>query len=324
MSAIKPSRATTLALGFLAAAGMALLSVPADAQTKMRGGVSVRFEGMLTFLAAQEKGYLKAEKIDFESIDFKGGGPTVQAFVGGSVDICFCAADHAVRLKSRNIPTVVLYGYDDRHNYTLIGKRDNTVDGGIPAMKGKTLGITSPGSMTDNTLRWAIEDANLDADADYKLLASGTGAAMIASIDTGKVDAGMVVTTDLGFIMEKEKEGTYRVIRDFTSLPYAGFAALARASWVKENPEAARGFIRAMSKAAADLKSDPELGKKLIKKMYPNFSDALVAETTKSAISRIPDNGVFNDAAIANLNKIMKGSDPELKPVTASDLRPQL
>lgn len=318
-----PTRATLL-FGMAAAVALGLASAPADAQTKIRGGISVRFEGMLAVFAAQEKGYLKAENIDFETVDFKGGGPTVQAFAGNSIDICFCAADHAVRLRNRGIPTVVLYGLDDRHNYTLIGRAQNTpAAGGIAALKGKTLGITSPGSMTDNTLRWTIEEHKLNPDTDYKLLASGTGAAMIAAIDSGKIDAGMVVTTDRGFIMEKEKQGTYRVIEDFTSLPYAGFAALVLESWIKANPQAARGFVRALDKATADLKSDPSLGRKIIKKMYPNFSDSLVDATVKSAISRIPDKGQFAAPAVENLNKIMKGSDPDLKPVNVSDLLPK-
>jgi len=318
------TRAVKLLFGIAVAATLGLASAPADAQTKIRGGISVRFEGMLAVFAAQEKGYLKAENIELETVDFKGGGPTVQAFAGNSIDICFCAADHAVRLRNRNIPTVVLYGLDDRHNYTLMGRVENTpASGGLAALKGKTLGMTSPGSMTDNTLRWAIEDRKLNPDTDYKLLSSGTGASMIAAIDSGRVDAGMVVTTDRGFLMEKDKNA-YRVIEDFTSLPYAGFAALVLESWVKANPEAARGFIRALDKATGDLKSDPSLGHKIIKSMYPNFSDTLVDATVKSAVSRIPEKGQFTAAAVENLNKIMKGSDPDLKPISVSDLLPKL
>ncbi len=127
---------------------------------------------MFADLAAQEKGYLKDENIELEMLDFQGGGPTVQAFVGDSVDICFCAGDHLLRLRNRNIPTVFLYALDGRHNYTLIGREDLANPGNLKELKGKSLGITSPGSMTDNTLRWAISELGLNPNGDYELVGS--------------------------------------------------------------------------------------------------------------------------------------------------------
>jgi len=48
-----PTRATLL-FGMAAAVALGLASAPADAQTKIRGGISVRFEGMLAVFAAQD------------------------------------------------------------------------------------------------------------------------------------------------------------------------------------------------------------------------------------------------------------------------------
>ncbi|MGQ7793632.1 ABC transporter substrate-binding protein [Faunimonas sp. B44] len=300
----------------------AVLSLPATADPiTIRAGIAVNFEGMLPVFAAEQKGYLKDANIELEKLDFQGGGPTVQAFVGDSIDICFCGGDHVVRLRSRNIPTVFLYGLDRRHNYALIGKEDLAGPGGLEGLQGKGLGITSPGSMTDNTLRWAIKEINLNPDADFQLLGSGTGASMIASIESGKVNAGMLVPIDAEFLKSK---GGYKVVEDFTDLPYAAFAALVKESWVSAHPEEAKGFIEALNKAVADLKSDPQLGFDIIRGMYPSLSDDLIKYAVDSAVGRVPENGEFGQAEIDTLNAIMQSADSSIRPITVEESRPKL
>ncbi len=315
----------TSRLNWVLLSGLLALSVvcgaPALAQTKLKAGVSVSFEGMLAVWIANEHGYFKDEKIELEMIDFKGGGPAVQAFVGNSVDILFAATDHALRLKNRGIPTVVLHGLDRYHNYMLIGKA------GIPTtlagLKGKILGITSPGSMTDNTIRWAIRDKKLDADRDFHIAGAGTGASMIASIDGGRVDAGMVLQTDTAFLLTRKKDA-YTVVEDWTKLPYAGYSVLALESWVAKNPDVARGIIRAIARAATEMEKNPAVGYPIIKKLYPHFSDDLVASTVRSAVMRIPKGGQYDAEAVRNTNAMVIASDPKLTPMSPESLKPKL
>jgi NitT/TauT family transport system substrate-binding protein len=306
----------------LVVAGVFLFAEQAAAQAKMakvKGGVSVSFEGMLAVWVADDRGYFKAENIEVEFIDFKGGGPTVQAFAGGAIDICFCATDHALRLKNRGRPTVVLYGLDRFHDYTLIGKAG--VPTTIEGLKGKKVGVSSPGSMTDSTIRWAIKELKMEPDRDYQIVGSGTGAAMIAAIDGGRVDAGLVVETDTNYLLQKK--GVYTVVKDFSTMPYASFSVLALESWVSANPEVARGFARAVAKAAAELEKNPTVGAARIKKMYPHFSDELVLQTVKSSVNRLPKNGAYEADAVRNMNAIVIGADPALKPISVDELKPR-
>ena len=144
---------------------------------------------------------------------------------------------------------------------------------------------------------------------------------MIASIDSGRIDAGLVVETDTAYLMQKK--GAYTVVKDFATLPYASFSALALESWVGANPEVARGFARALAKAATELEKNPSVGHERIKKMYPHFSDELVASTVKSAVNRIPKGGAYEAEAVRNMNTIVIGADPSLKPITVEELKPR-
>jgi ABC-type nitrate/sulfonate/bicarbonate transport system substrate-binding protein len=144
---------------------------------------------------------------------------------------------------------------------------------------------------------------------------------MIASIDGGRIDAGLVVETDTNYLLQKK--GSYTVIKDFSTMPYASFSALALESWVTANPETARGFARAIAKAAAELEKNPSVGHARIKKMYPHFSDELVVTTVKSAVNRLPKGGAYDAEAVRNMNTIVIGADPTLKPITVDELKPR-
>jgi len=299
-----------IALAFAASHTAAL---PAQAQTKVTGGVAAFNEALLPVYTAKEKGYYTAEGIALEFVDFKGGGPAVQALAGGSIDVCFCAADHVIRLRARRQPAVILVGLDTYHSYALVAKSDNPAKS-LADLKGKRIGITTPGSLTDNTIRYSIKELGLNPDRDFELSGAGGGASMKAAIDSDRVAAGLAILTDVANMMKTP--GAYKVVLDYRTLPYPSFAALSLESFVKSNPKAASGFARATAKAIDELSKDPELAKAMIQKMYPNFSPELAAEVAKSSVERTPKGGFVTKESIDNLNKIVLATDDTLKPVT--------
>lgn len=297
------------------AAGLAS-TAPAFAQTKMTAGVAAFNEALLPVYTAKEKGYFTAEGIDVEMVDFKGGGPAVQALAGGSIDICFCAADHVIRLRARRQPAVVLIGLDTFHSYALVSKADNPAKS-LADLKGKTIGITSPGSLTDNTIRYSMKELGLNPERDFQITGAGGGATMQAAIDTDRIAAGMVILTDMANMFQKQ--GAYKIVQDYRTLPYPSFAAISLESFVKDKPKVAKSFVRAVAKAMGDLEKDPVLAKTVLAKMFPTFTPALAEEVAKSAVARAPKGGIVSAESIENLNKIVLATDDTLKPVTLQE-----
>lgn len=304
-------KASLFALFVAGAVGAAL--GPATAQTKVTGGIAAYNEALLPVYTARDKGYFKDEGVDLELVDFKGGGPAVQALAGGSIDICFCAADHVIRLRARRQPALILIGLDTYHSYALVAKADAPYKD-LTDLKGKRIGITAPGSLTDNTIRYSIKALGLNPDRDFEITGAGGGASMQAAIDTDRIGAGLAILTDIANMMRKP--GAYKIVLDYRTLPYPSFAGIALESFVKGNPKAARGFAHAVAKALGDLERDPKLAETMIAKMYPNFAPELVAEVAKSAVARAPKGGVVTAESIDNLNKIVLASDDSLAPVT--------
>ena len=291
-------------------------ALPAVAQTKITGGSAAFNEALLPVYTAKEKGYFEAEGITLEMVDFKGGGPAVQALAAGSIDICFCAADHVIRLRTRRQPAQVLIGLDQFHSYVLVSKA-GTPFTDLASLKGKKIGITAPGSLTDNTIRASIKALGLNPDRDFEITTGGVGVAMQSAIDSDRIDAGLVIVTDLANMMQKK--GAYKIVIDYRSTPYPSFDAIVLESFVKGKTKEAKGFARAVLKAMTDLDTDPQLGPKVLATMFPNFTPELVAEVAKSAIARAPKGGVVSAESIDNLNKIVLSSDDTLKAVSLQE-----
>lgn len=295
---------------------------PASAQAVLKFGVASLNEGLLALRVANDQGFFKAAGITAEFIDFRGGGPTVQAFAGGSVDFCICAADHVLRLSNRGLDARIIVGLDEHHSYALLAKADSPY-GDIKSLQGKRIGITSPGSFTDNTIRWEVKKAGLQAERDFQIIGAGGGASMRAAIETGQVDAGMVVTTEVSDYL---RTGKYKIVVDWRPTRYAALVVIGRQRWADANPAIAKALVGAVGKAAQLIQTDTAATARSVKLLYPNFDDAYAIAVAEAAKQRLSKDGSVSAEAFANMQEVVLLSDASLKKVDQAevDLQPKL
>ncbi|MBJ3776986.1 ABC transporter substrate-binding protein [Acuticoccus mangrovi] len=307
MSVTATLRTFTCATLVLAAA-----AAPALGQTKIKAGVAAFSEALAPVYAADKKGYFADAGIEVEMLNFKGGGATVQALVGGSIEACLCAADHVLRLSARGMPAQILAGFDEHHSYALLADGDAPYES-LEDLKGKRIAITSPGSLTDNTLRYMIGQAGLDPDMDFTIIAGGNSQSRRAAMQTDQVDAAMFINNDVVDLMQTP--GAYKIVEDFREMSYPAFTWIVLKSWIEENPDTAKALAGALGKAIADLKADPEFAKEIIAEMYPNFSPELVAAIAESMTTRMPEGGIVSQASFDTINDLLPTMDTSLSPV---------
>lgn len=305
-------------LGILIAVCASLYFVtPSRAQQKtLKLAVPSVNEGLLPIKLAIDQGLFKAEGITIELIDFRGGGPAVQAFAAGGVDLCICAADHVVRLVNRRFDARIIIGLDEHHSYALLGKAGSPY-ADVKSLKGKRIGVTSPGSFTDNTVRWAIAKAGLKAERDFQIVAAGGGAAMRAAIDTGQVDAGTVVSTE---VSEYLRSGKFKIVTDWRTLPYASLVVIGRQKWVDANSAEARRFVRAVARAARLVQTDSAAVARSAKLLYPTFSNQTLVEIAASAKARLSKDGSVSAQGFEVMQEVVLLSDATLTRVKKADV----
>ncbi|TCT06127.1 ABC transporter substrate-binding protein [Aquabacter spiritensis] len=295
------------------------LTLPAQAQEVVKFGAAQVSAGSLPVIVAEQKGLFAAEGLKYERLDFKGGAPAAQALAAGSLDVCICAADHAIRLEERGLGGKVLVGLADQHSYALIGAAGSKAKS-LADLKGQKIGITSAGSLTDTTIRYAIKEAGLDPDKDFEILAVGRAGAQRAALQAGAIAAGMFTTPDIQITMADK--GAYKIIEDFRSMAYPAQDLVVTDTWLKANPEKAAKITRAVVKAMKLIQEDKTIIYPAVKEMFPGLKDeALLAQiATDVTNGYLSKDGLMTRASYDTLMKMMMAADPRLKAIPYDDI----
>ena len=129
--------------------------------------------------------------------------------------------------------------------------------------QGKTIGISSPGSLTDLFLRIPLRDAGMDPDRDVTLVAAGGLNAHLPALQAGRVDAQMTWKSPTVNITREEKAGAVFLELRGDNVPVAAnmwaIRCSPRTSGFRTREFKAKATARAIAKASRTINADPDL-----------------------------------------------------------------
>ncbi len=176
------------AIGLLPLAPAAMAQAPEKARVTLGvGGKNLLYYLPLTI--AERRGFFREFGLDVTINDFAGGARSLQALVGGSVDVVAGAYEHTLRMQAKGqdiraviellrFPSIVIAVRKD-----LAGKVKTAAD-----LKGLKIGVTAPGSSTFITAQHAMAKAGLKP-TDASFIGVGGGASAVAAMKKGEIDA---------------------------------------------------------------------------------------------------------------------------------------
>lgn len=201
----------------LSALGLSLVltgAANAQAAEKPNLTLGVGGKGLLYYLPltlAERLGYFKDEGLTLTINDFAGGAQSLQALVGGSVDVVAGAYEHTIRMqaKGQDIRAVIELGRFP--GIVLAVKKDKAAQVKTFAdLKGLKIGVTAPGSSTNFFVMYLMAKAGLKpTDASY--IRVGAGPTAVAAVKRGEIDA--IVNLD-PVITKLEQDGDIVVMAD--------------------------------------------------------------------------------------------------------------
>jgi NitT/TauT family transport system substrate-binding protein len=302
-----------------------LLSIQsARAQTKLRVGVIESNESQLPLRVAINEGFFKRDNIEVELIQFRGGGIAVQAFAGGSIDLCDCATDHVVRLNNRGLNARLLVGIDRFNTNTLLAASKSPYTD-LLSLKGQEIGVSAPGSYSDNTVRWAIKEAGLDPDRDFVILGVGAGATAKAALDTGQVKA-ILASTPAVLDYSFASPGKYKILVDWRRVDHSGQAIIGLQQWVDSNPKTAQAVVRAITDAERVIQTQTASSERAFKEMFPDKNEEYIATLASEIRAQLSIDGHISRTGFLQMLAIMKIVEPTFKLIKQDevDLQPSL
>ena len=202
------------ALSVLAASNTGLMAQTGGALEKTSLTLGVGGKPLLYYLPltiAERRGFFKDAGLDVTINDFGGGAKSLQALVGGSVDVVTGAYEHTIRMQAKGQDVRALCELG-RFPAIVIAVRKELADKvKSPAdFAGLKLGVTAPGSSTALTVQYAMVKAGLKAN-NAPLIGIGGGASAVAAIEQGQVD----VIAHLDPVIAKlEADGDIKILID--------------------------------------------------------------------------------------------------------------
>jgi len=244
----------TLAFATGAFAPDALAQEPEKKQVALGvGGKPLLYYLPLTI--AERKGFFKDEGLDVEINDLGGGAKSLQALIGGSVDVVTGAYEHTLRMqqKGQDVRAVAELG---RFPGIVIAVRKDLADQikSPKDFKGRKIGVTAPGSSTALTVQYAMAKAGL-APTDAAIIGIGGGASGVAAMKQGQIEvishldpviAKLEADQDIVPLIDTRTEKGSQALFGGTN-PAA--VLYAKADFIQENPETVQRLVNALVKA---------------------------------------------------------------------------
>src|SRR5688572_8230158 len=179
--------AAVAAIG-LAAGPAAMAQAPEKTKVVLGvGGKPLLYYLPLTI--AERKGFFKAQGLDVEINDFGGGAKSLQALIGGSVDVVTGAYEHTIRMQAKRQDVCAVVELGRFPAVVIAARKDRAGDIKSAAdLKGKKIGVTAPGSSTALIAQYAMVKAGLKP-TDAAFIGVGGGAGAVAAMKKGEIDA---------------------------------------------------------------------------------------------------------------------------------------
>jgi NitT/TauT family transport system substrate-binding protein len=206
---------------------------------------------------AQVLGYAQQEGISLSISDTTALSKAMEALLGRSVDVASSGLSQAIQLAAEGRTSRCFINFYTKPTLALVvapamaGKIRNIRD-----LKGRRVGIASPGSATHQVLNYVLALNGLRLD-DVSTVSVGTAATSIAALGHGKVDAAILGGAAIPIFERKypntmiladtrTAEGAQKV---FGSAVFPTTGLIAQDDWLKTNAGAARSLVRAVKRA---------------------------------------------------------------------------
>ena len=237
-----------------ALAGCILSAAPAF-EPQVRVAVSSDAITLLPVHLAQTLGFYRQEGLAVTLSEIKSSSKTLDALQDGSAHVAL----------GTTVPIQMAAEGRSIQGFLVIYSRINTVLAVSPAargeirriadLKGRRVGVSNLGSGSQIFLNYLLA-ANGLRPADVNAVGIGVGAASVAAMEHGEVDAAVLVGGAINLLLRahpdltiladtRTPEGSQRV---FGPASFPGSLLVAEESWLKANPDTARRFVRAVKK----------------------------------------------------------------------------
>jgi NitT/TauT family transport system substrate-binding protein len=285
----------------------------ADAPQKLRVAYAAITAAFSLPWVAKEAGIFQRHGLDVELVYIAAGSRAVQTLVGGGIDVAAIGGPAGVDARLAGADTIYIAIPVNRVLvFTVAAPQIQRIED----MRGKSIGVTRIGTVTDFFTRLYLRQNNLVPDKDVMIRQAGGLPEIVAALKAGQIHGG---TFGFPAVLHARAAG-FRVLVDYNTAGYRYplSTVIVSQRLLRTQELAIRHFLEAQIEAAHRFKTDPELAMKVIGKYTQTTDRSMLEETQRvyaAAFERVPypdiEDMKLGLTQVAETNPRVRAVDPK-------------
>lgn len=285
----------------------------ATAKTQLRVAYSSISGSAIVPFIALDKGLFAKYDLDVELI-YVAGSQAMQSLLSGTTPIGIQGIEPVFRVNAQGGDSVMILGLVTKPPFSIIVRpeiKDHR------ELRGKPMGITRYGSSTDLLLRLTLDKWGLKPETDIPILQMGGVPPILHGMQSKKIAGGPLSLPTLA----RAKQEGFRELADVADLvpEYQVAGVVTRRTFIKQQPDAVRGFLKAIGEATATFRNDAAFVKKVMRERLRIDDPLVVEETQKNYPRYMPDIPYPSRAGVAVIKAFLEKSEPALQKLSIDD-----
>jgi NitT/TauT family transport system substrate-binding protein len=249
------------------------LSAQSRALRKVQVGVPAISMGNIIIYFAKDAKIYEKYGLDVDAVAVAGSGIASKALISGSVLISPIATPTVMTAVLAGSDMVILAHTMPGVIQSLVVRSDIKRN---EDLKGKTIGVTTFGSLTDFLVKYLARQKGLVPDKDFALLQIGTDSDRFLALQQGKIQGATLSHPNFIFA---QRAGFHVLWDFFKEVDYPWSEIATTRTQIKQDRDLVMRYMRAHLEGIARFKQEPELAKKTIKKMLRLDDDSIAQES---------------------------------------------
>jgi len=259
----------------LLAVGLLFLGSPGHTQSsKLKVAYPTTVGSMGVLWVTKDAGLFDKHGLNVEMIYIAGSSKIVQAMLAREIRISEIAIPAVIQANLAGADLVMLAGPNHRPGQKLMVKPEIK---SREDLKGKKLGVTRFGTSDDFLLRYILTQWGIQPDREVALIQMGGSQEILAGLSSRGIDGGMISSP---LNLRALKLG-FQMLVDLSAIgvDYQGAGVVTTRSYVREQPDIVRRYLRAYVEGLHRFKTDKDLSLRILAK-YSRIAERDMLEET--------------------------------------------
>ncbi len=312
-----------------------LVAAPAHAAEEIVLTQPVDSLSFFPIYVARSLGYFQDEGINLRMVSSAGGGPHIQAVLSGRAQFTASPGSYQLNALKTGQKLIGVVNLLHRNVIGVVIRKDvakrleitetTPFEERIKKLKGVTLGMTRAGALTDNMAVQLVKMAGYDPGKDVRIIGVGGATAMVAALESGKIDAMFISTPHperaigdgVGTWLVNNAKGDNPRLREFMMS-----ALMTTPEYADQRPDVVRKMVRAVKRALTYIAEKPL--DDVVKTVEPFFGARVkpmllwsAVETVKAATAV---DGTMSQEAVDATVRLLHDAGKEMPDYTLKDV----